>query len=433
MANVIKNKKTGYTHALVIEASNEEIEAGLNEAFKRLVKTAKVAGFRQGKVPRKVFEQNYGKEIISQEGIPTIINDAYAAAVQELDLHVVDYPRDVKVDEYKDAEKLQFSCEVDVEPEVKLGKYKGLKATKEPETGSDEDAQKQLNDLLQNYAEYQESEDGKAAEGDILLVNMLTKIGEEAYAAWTRDGVGVNLGSGMFGADFDNELAGAKKDQKLTFSIDFEEAFATKEVAGKTVNFEVEVKEVRKKQLPELTDEFVAKLGDFKTAEELKSKIRENLDAEAKQTSENKLVDALLTQIIEDMKVDIPEGMIKQELDNTLNQFKNQIKQQTGLEFSKYLEIIGKTEDAIKEEWKSDAEKRVKSELAIKAIGEKEKLAPVDADYDAEIKKLGMKEIETYEAFKASQFAGNLPYLESMVKRSKILNFIKESAKIKAA
>lgn len=433
MATVIKNKKTGYTHALVIEASQEEIEAGLNEAFKRLVKTAKVSGFRQGKIPRKVFEQNYGKEIISQEGIPTIINDAYSAAVQELDIHVVDYPRDVKVDEYKDAEKLQFSCEVDVEPEVKLGKYKGLKATKDSEKGSDEDVQKQLTDLLQNYAEYQASEDGKAAEGDILLLNMNTKIGEDAYAAWSREGVGVNLGSGMFGADFDNELAGAQKDQKLSFSIDFEEDFSTKEVAGKTVQFDVEVKEVRQKQLPELTDEFVTKLGEFKTAEELKNKIRENLDTEAKQNSENKLTDSLLTQIIEDMKVDIPEGMLRQELDNTLNQFKNQIKQQTGLEFDKYIEIIGKTEAAIKEEWKADAEKRVKSELAIKAIGIKEKLDPVDADYDAEIKKLGMKEIESYDAFKASEFAGNLPYLESMVKRTKILNFIKDAAKIKPA
>jgi len=429
MATVLKHKRSGYTVNLEIEASREEINAGLDRAFAKLAKHAKLPGFRKGKVTRRLFEANYGKEAIVQEALPDVVNHAYSDAVRQLELAVVDFPRDVSIGTYSESEPLSFTCAVDVEPEVKLGKYKGLKATRLADTADDAAVQTQINQLLESRAQYQES-DAASADGDILLVNLSATINGEPYAAWTRENMGVRLGMGTFGADFDKELVGAKKGVRQEFSVTYPDDFTTADVAGKTVKFDAEVTEVRAKQLPELTDELVKTFGEFDSVDAFKNQIKDNLNAQAKQDSETKLHQELFDAITDDLTVDIPEGMIRSELDHSIQEFKGRIQQQLRLDFAKYLSIINKTEEDIRNEWRNDAIKRVKTELSVRAIAEKEKIDATDADLNAEIEKMKLPSIANLDEFKNSQFAASLDRLKDMVRRQKTVQFIIDNAKI---
>jgi trigger factor len=429
MATVLKHKRSGYTVNLEIEASRDEINAGLDRAFAKLAKHAKLPGFRKGKVTRRLFEANYGKEAIVQEALPDVVNHAYSEAVRQLELAVVDFPRDVTIGTYSESEPLSFTCAVDVEPEVKLGKYKGLKVTRLSDTADDAAVQTQINQLLESRAQYQES-DADSADGDILLVNLNATINGEPYAAWTRENMGVRLGMATFGADFDKELVGAKKGVRQQFSVTYPDDFTTADVAGKTVQFDAEVTEVRAKQLPELTDEFVKTFGEFDSVDAFKTQIKDNLNAQAKQDSETKLHQELFDAITDDLTVDIPEGMIRSELDHSIQEFKGRIQQQLRLDFAKYLSIINKTEEDIRNEWRNDAIKRVKTELSVRAIADKEKIDATDADLNAEIEKMKLPSIANLDEFKNSQFAASLDRLKDMVKRQKTVQFIIDNAKI---
>ncbi len=429
MATVLKHKRSGHTVSLEIEASPEEISAGLDRAFSKLVKHAKLPGFRKGKVTRKLFEANYGKEAIVQEALPDVVNHAYSEAVRQLELAVVDYPRDVTVGQYDEHKSLSFTCAVDVEPEVKLGKYKGVKATRLPDSVDDAAVDQQIAQLLDSRAEYKET-DLESATGDILLVNLTSAINGEPYAAWTRQNTGVRLGMGTFGPDFDAQITGAKKGDRNQFSVSYPADYQMADVAGKIVQFEAEVSEVRGKQLPDLTPELVKTFGEFESVDAFKAQIRDNLNAQTKQDSEGKLHQELFDGIIEDLSVELPEGMIKSELDQSIHDFKGRIQQQIKIDFAKYLSIIGKTEDDIRSEWRNDAIKRVKTELAIRAITDKEKIEATDADLETEIQKMKLPSITTLSEFMASRYAASLDRLKDMIKRQKTVKLIVDNAKL---
>ncbi len=429
MATVLKHKRSGFTVSLEIEASRDEINAGLDRAFNRLVKHAKLPGFRKGKVPRRLFEANYGKESIIQEALPDVVNHAYSEVVRQLELAVVDYPKDVTIGQYNDQQPLSFTCAVDVEPEIKLGKYKGLKATRLPDTVQESAVDQQVAQLLDSRAEYKET-DGESVDGDLLLVNLTASINGEPFAPWTRQNTGIRLGMGTFGPDFDAQLVGTKKGDRRQFSMTYASDFSTVGVAGNTVQFDAEIAEVRGKQLPELTDELVKTFGQFDSVDAFKTQIRDNLNAQAKQDSERQLHQDLLDAITEDASVELPEGMIKSELDASVNELKGRIQQQIKIDFDKYLSIIGKTEADIRSEWRNDAIKRVKADLAIQSITEREKITATDDDLDAEIQKMNLPSVSNLSEFMASHFAANLDRLKDIVKRQKTMTFIVDHAKI---
>jgi trigger factor len=201
-------------------------------------------------------------------------------------------------------------------------------------------------------------------------------------------------------------------------------------VAGKSVAFSGSVAEVRAKTLPELTVELVKTFGDFDSVDAFKAQIRDNLSAQLAQDSKAKLQQDLLDAIVSELTVEIPEGMVRQELDSAIHDFTARIKQQLKMEFDQYLKIIGKTIEDIRTEWRADAIKRIKTELAIKAISEKESLTPSDTELDAEIQKLNLPKITTLSEFMASQYAPHLERLNTIIKRQKALDFILDNAKI---
>ena len=426
---ILENKRHGFTVDLTIEVPAEAIDNGLEKAFRQLSKSARIPGFRKGKIPRGLFEKHYGTDVLVQESLPDVINHSYTTAVSQLDLPVVDFPKNVQIPPYEPGVCLVFTCSVDVEPEVKLGKYKGLKATrtsdKAPATKMDE----QLQELRENYADYISGEH-PAQDQDILLCNVKATVDGELVQAWSRDNVGVKLGAGYFGEEFDKALLGLQKETDTSFSASFAEDFYQKDVAGKTVQFDVHVVEVRQKTLPELDDAFAEKAGQLSTIDALRDRIRENLDAQAKQESEEKLRADLMEAIIQDMTVDIPAAMIEREMDHSLSQFQTSMERQSYMKFDQYLQATGKTKEAIREEFRDSATTRVKSELALKAIAKKESVTVSDADLDMQIKEWNVPEIQSLEDYKKHPKADTLENLTFMVKQKKIFDFIIAQSKI---
>ncbi|MEK9727903.1 MAG: trigger factor, partial [Candidatus Margulisiibacteriota bacterium] len=251
---VLKSKRNGNTINLEIEASHEELESKFDGAFRKVSKKASLPGFRKGKIPRKIFEKNFGKEVIIQEAIYDVINDTYKSAIEELKLKVVDYPKNVDVDEYKENKAVKFRCDVDVEPELKLKKYKGLKISFDEKKADEDTLKKEMDILIGMHATY-ESVDGEAKDGDIVRFNGQAKIGDDVFETWSRDNQATRIGAHNYGEAFDDIIVGLQKGDKKDFSITYDDDFKNQDVKGKTVKFDIEVTEIRQRTLPELNDE----------------------------------------------------------------------------------------------------------------------------------------------------------------------------------
>ena len=263
MTKVIKNKKKGFTVSLEIEVSQETIERALEQTFKRVSKSARIPGFRKGKAPRNVFEKHYGKGVLLKDGISDAVNMGYAQAIQTLSLDVVDYPKNVEIGEYKENEPLIFKCDVDVKPDIKLGKYKGVKVSKDPDSVTDEQLNEQVKTLQDNAAEYEHSEEA-SSDGDMLTINISASVQGTHIDLWTKENMTLKIGLKNFGEDVDKEVIGLKPSETKSFEVTYPEDYAKEDVAGKLVSFSVTVVDVRKKQLPPLDDAFAEKVSNKK-------------------------------------------------------------------------------------------------------------------------------------------------------------------------
>ena len=415
--------------SLEVEASHEELESKFDGAFKKVSKKASLPGFRKGKVPRKIFEREFGKEVIIQEAIYDVVNDTYKSAIDELNLKVIDYPKNVDIDEYKENKSIKFRCDVDVEPEVKLKKYKGLKVSFEEKKAEKDALQKEMDILIGMHATY-ESVDREAKNDDIVRFNAKASINGEPFELWSRDNQATRMGVHNYGEGFDSEIIGLQKGDKKTFSVTYADDFKTADVQGKTIDFDVEVSEVRERILPELTDDLADKIDkDCKTVSEWKEKLQKELDSrfdnENKQQKEQVVFDAL----VEENPLEIPPAMVEQEVNMSLMQFEYSIRQQ-GMDLKQYMQITNKTEEDLRNDLKETSEKRIQLRKLIEAIVEKEKLAVSDDELQKEIDSWNHETIKTIDDVTASK-SHDITTLKNNLLDQKVRDFIIDSAKIK--
>ena len=426
---VLKQKRDGYKVSLSIEVSIEEVQAAVEPAYKRISKHAKVQGFRPGKVPRDVFEKHYGKEYLMQEAVNDAVNKAYQDAISELDLKIVDYPKDVSIDPYEEGKPSKFTLTVDVEPELKLGKYKGLKVKVEKKEVTDDLIEEELNKTKEDYAEYSEKET-PCEDKDIIRFNIKASIDGTEFEQWTRDNAGVRVGLKYYGEDFDQNLIGMKKGDQKQFSVTYPEDYTVKEVAGKEVAFEIDLIEVKGKTLPELTDELVKKAtnDEFTTLDAYKTSIKDKLTETYEKENENAVRTEVLKQASENVKVDLPQAMIDREVDQQLYYFENQLRQ-SGLDLEKYAQMSQKTKEDFKADFKPGAEQNLKTRLMLDKIVAEEKLTANDEDLEAEIQKWQLPDVKSLADLKAKpEF--DLTQLTNSITQQKAEELIISKAKI---
>ena len=390
MSFKVENMEEKNMVKLVIEATAEEFEAGLNTAFNKNKNKISVPGFRKGKAPRKMVEKLYGAEIFYEDAANAIIPDAYAKAADESELEIVSQPQ-ISVVQLEAGKPFIFEAKVAVKPEVELGQYKGVEVAKCDTEVTDEDVNEELTKVQNQNSRTVTVEDRAVKDGDMTVIDFEGFVDGVAFEGGKGTDYPLTIGSHSFIDTFEDQIIGMNIGDEKEINVTFPEEYHVDDLKGKPAMFKVSVKEIKEKQLPELNDEFAQDVSDFDTIAEykddLKNKIADRKSREAKAKQE----DEAIAKIIEDSKMDIPEAMVDTQVNRMVEDFAQRLQQQ-GLSVEQYFQYTGMTADKIMEEMKPEAVKRIQSRLVLEAVVKAENIETSEEDFEAELKKMA----ETY-------------------------------------
>lgn len=379
-------KLEGNMAKLTIEASAEEFEQAIEKAYQKNKNKLSIPGFRKGKVPRKMIEQMYGKEIFYEDAANIVIPSVYAKAVDECTEEIVSQPT-VDIVQAEAGKPFIFTAEVALKPEVTLGMYKGVEVEKTDVAVTDEEVDAAIDRERENNARMISVEDRAVRDGDMTVIDYEGFVDGESFEGGKDEDYPLTIGSGTFIPGFEEQLIGAELDKEVEVNVTFPEDYQASELAGKPAVFKCIVKEIREKELPELDDEFASEVSEFDTLAEYREDVKKNLterkEAEAKAAKEEKVVEA----IIADAKMDIPEAMLATQQRSMADDFAQRIRMQ-GITIDQYFQFTGLTREAFLEQLKPQAEERIKSRLVLEAVAKAENLEASDEEYTAEIKKM---------------------------------------------
>lgn len=426
---ILKNKKNGYTVELEIEEEYAEVEKAIAPAFKEISKDVKVPGFRPGKVTQAIFEQHFGREVLIEKAANLTMNEAYRKAIEEAGLEPVDYPRDIEMKKFEPGKPLGFSLKIDVVPEVKLKKYKGLKAEKENAAVTDADINEQLERIRENFADYQDA-DRPIKDEDIVSYGIKAFDGEAPVAMWTKERSGTRVGLKSISEEFDQALIGLKKDEVKTFNLKFKADFMVAEVAGKEIKFEVTITEIKEKVLPELNDELAKKAAGKDSLADLKDEIIKHLTEQKKEKVESDFKDKVIGELIKNNPVELPQAMIDSEVGSMMENLKGQL-QQSNLKIEDYAAMLGKTVDSFKEEYTPTAADRVKLRLLLKELVKEEEIKPTEEELDKELEKIAKEAGKELAEIKKNLSPTMNNYVSDYLAQDKALDFLLNNVKIK--
>lgn len=421
-------KQEGNEGLLTIEVPAAEVNKALDQAFNKVVKQINVPGFRKGKMPRPMFEKKFGVEALYQDALEIIIPEAYANAIDEAGIDPVDFPNIEGTENFEKGQDFTFTAKVTVKPEPKLGEYKGLEVTKLSTEVTDEEVEAQIQEQLAKKAELEIKEDEAIVEGDTAVIDFEGFVGEEAFEGGKGEDYPLEIGSGSFIPGFEEQLVGVKAGEVKDVVVTFPEEYHAAELAGKEATFKVTVKEVKTKVLPELNDEFAKEMDpEVDSVDALRAKIKETTAAQKEAEAEGALRDELVEKAAENAEMDIPQAMIKTEVDRMIQEFGQRLQMQ-GMNLDLYYQFSGQNEQALREQMAADAENRVRISLTLEAIAAAEAVQVSEEDVTAELEKMagqfGMTKEQIITAL------GSTTVLENDIRTQKTVELLVENAKI---
>ncbi|MCP8952522.1 trigger factor [Bacillus safensis] len=417
-------KQEGNEGVLTVEVDAETFNKALDDAFKKVVKQVSIPGFRKGKVPRGLFEQRFGVESLYQDALDILLPVEYPKAIDEAGIEPVDRP-EIDVEKIEKGESLIFTAKVTVKPEVKLGDYKGLNVEKDDTAVTDEDVQEELKGMQNRQAELVVKEEGAIENGDTVVLDFEGFVDGEAFEGGKAENYSLEVGSGSFIPGFEEQLvgleAGAEKDVEVTFP----EEYHAEDLAGKPAVFKVKIHEIKAKELPALDDEFAKDVDEeVETLAELTEKTKKRLEEAKENEAEGKLREELVAKASENAEVDIPQAMVDTELDRMMKEFEQRLQMQ-GMNLELYFQFSGQDENALKEQMKEDAAKRVKSNLTLEAIAAAENLQVSDEEVEEELSK--MAEAYNMPLENIKQAIGSTEAMKEDLKVRKAIDFLVEN------
>lgn len=422
-------KLEGNQGVLTVEVEASEVDTALDQAFKKVVKKVNVPGFRKGKMPRRLFEQRFGVESLYQDALDILLPKAYGDAVQETGIEPVDRP-EVDIEKMEQGSNLVFTAKVIVKPEVKLGEYKGLEVEKVETEVTDEDVQNELTSLQEQQAELVVKEEGTVENGDTVNIDFEGFVDGEAFEGGKAENYSLEIGSGSFIPGFEEKLVGEKAGAEKDVDVTFPEEYHAEELAGKPAVFKVKIHDIKAKQLPELNDEFAKEAeGDAETLEELKKELRTKLEESKKQEAENKTRETVIEKASENAEIEIPEAMVNTELDRMVQEFGQRLQMQ-GMNLDLYYQFSGTSEEALREQMKEDAGKRVRTNLVLEAIVEAENIEVSEEEIDAELNKMAeMYKMEVEQIKQMLAMQGGNDAVAADLKVRKAIDFLVDNSK----
>lgn len=419
---------------LDLEISNNYFRKSINKAYKNISRSAKIPGFRKGKVPYQIIDINFGKEYVLSEAASISISELYPKIVTDTDLKPIDYP-EVNITQLDENLPLAFEITVDVEPKPKLPEYKGIEVSAISTEITEDDLQKSIDNIRARFATLEPVEEGKVVEkGDYVIIDFDGRVDGKEFEGSSVEDYVLEVGSGVLFEELENSLLGMKKGEGKKVALTLPADFEDKNLAGKKAEYSILLKEIKRRVIPELNQEFIEIIGDYKSVEEFKEGIRKMLVDYKKRIRRNFMAVQILDYLVENTKLDVPTIMIE----NRVKQIKKDIDE--ALEEHKvsrenYLKALGTTEDRFEQEIRERALRDVKEYLILKALDEEEKenIKPTNEEIEKEkeevLKDCG-EEDERNQVRRFLESEEGIQELALSIRRRKLIDFLIENARI---
>ncbi|MCI6188516.1 MAG: trigger factor [Clostridium sp.] len=413
---------------LEVKVEAEKFDAALKKAYNKNKMHFNVQGFRKGKVPMAMVKKFYGIEVLYDDAVNFVIDETYPAALAENDIKPVDYPK-VDIVEIGEGKDLIYTAEITTYPEVELGEYKGLEVKKPTYEVNDEEVEKQLASMQEKNARVTTKEEGTVEDKNIAVIDFKGYIDGTPFEGGEGTDFSLEIGSGSFIDNFEEQLIGLSVGDTKEVNVTFPENYGSEELNGKPAKFDVTVKEIKVKEVPALDDEFAKDASEFETLAELKEDIKKNLQKAEDQKAENEFEEDIITAVIENTKLDLPQVMVEKEIDHMMNDLENRLKYQ-GLTLEQYMEFTGNTPEKMRDFMKENAERKVKADIIIDAIAKAENIEATEE----ELKEKALEVAKMYSGGDHEKMADLLikaqkPMLENEIKIVKTLDLLKANVK----
>ena len=371
---------------LTIEVAPEELEKAIEGAYQKNKGKISISGFRKGKVPRQMIERMYGKEVFYEDAVNALIPEAYEKAVDECEEEIVSSPK-IEVAQVEAGKPFIFTAEVALKPEVKLGKYKGVKVEKADTEVTDEEVDKEIDKERESNARNIDVTDRAVKDGDIVTLDFEGFVDGTAFEGGKGENYPLTIGSGTFIPGFEEQLVGAEIGKETEVHVTFPEDYQAEDLKGKAAVFKCTVKEIKEKELPALDDEFASEVSEFETLAEYKADVKGRLEERKAKAAREAKEAAVIEEIIKDSDMEIPEAMIETQQRQMIDEFAQRIQMQ-GLTLEQYFQFTGASYDQMIEQVKPQAEKRIQSRLVLEAVAAAEKIEATEEDYEEELKSM---------------------------------------------
>jgi len=413
---------------LEVSVEAEKFKEALQKSYVKNAKKFNIPGFRKGKAPINIIKRYYGEGVFFEDAINICCDETYPLAIKENDIKPVDYPKIdlVQIEEGKD---FIYTAEVTVYPEVELGEYKGLEVKKVEYPVTDEEVDAQLKSMAEKNARIETKAEGTVEKGNIVVIDFKGFIDGVPFEGGEAKDYSLEIGSGSFIDNFEDQLVGMAIGETKNVNVTFPEQYGREELNGKPAVFEVTVKEIKTKEVPELDDEFAKEVSEFDTLEELKADIRKKLQETNDLRATREYEEAVIDAAVNNASVDIPEVMINKEIDNMIRDLEMRLRYQ-GLDLKTYYEYTNSTEESIREFMKESAEKRVKTDLVLEKISQIENIEVTEEELQNRAEEIA-KQYGENDIEKTAKMLLDVQkdYISNELKNEKVIKLLVENSK----
>ncbi len=425
-----KVEKTKNANEVKVEITVEaqKFEDAIKKVYFKSAKYFNIPGFRKGKAPMQIVEKYYGKEIFYEDAFNEVAGDALEEAVQQEKIEVVSHPN-IEVTQIEKGKDLIFNATMQTKPEVKLGKYKGIEIEKIEYNVTDHDIEHELEHMQEHNSRLISVEDRPVEAKDIATIDFEGFMDGKAFEGGKAEGHELEIGSNTFIPGFEDQIIGMKIDEERDIKVKFPDEYFSKKLAGKDATFKVKLHEIKKKELPELDDEFAKDVSEFDTLKELKEDIKIKQQKQNEEREKYEKQEAVIKAVCENMKVEIPSGMIEIETENMLKDMEQRLSYQ-GIKLDQYLQMMGKKKEELQKEYEPQAIEGIKSRLALEAVIKAEKIEVEDKEINEKLKEMAKNYgKENDEGFLKNENVRK--YIKDGLQSEKAINFLVENSKIK--
>ena len=411
---------------ITVEAA--KFEDAMKKVYFKSAKYFNIPGFRKGKAPMQIVEKYYGPEIFYEDAFNEVAQEALEEAVEENKLDVVSRP-EVDVKQMEKGKDLIFTVVMQTKPEAEVSKYKGIEIKKVEYNVTDEDIEHELHHMQEHNSRLISVEDRAVESGDTTTIDFEGSVDGVPFEGGKAENYDLEIGSNTFIPGFEDQIIGMKIDEEKDVKVKFPEEYFSKELAGKDAVFKVKLHEIKKKELPELDDEFAKDVSEFDTLKDLKADIKAKKEKQNEEKAKYETQDAVIKALCEKTKVEIPSGMVEMEVENMLKDFEQRLAYQ-GLNLEQYFKMMGKTEEEVKKEYEPQAIEGIKSRLALEAVIKAEKIEATDKEVEDKMKEMAKNYgKENDEEFLKNENVKN--YIKQGLESEKAIDFLVKNAKIK--